>query len=138
MSQALGLSLAQFDALPTLERDLRVADWEKRHDTHEACGFPYSVCGDPRAVFYPYMRVDYAEMEREAARAKFAALHENEPYHDGTFMSWSKDRSRSHPYHLSEGTHIDVALTDVAPWHKFLTERNASPLPPTENAEEVG
>lgn len=132
MSQALGLSLAQFDALPTLERDLRVADWEKRHDTHEACGFPFSVCGDPKAVFYPYRRVDYAQMEQAGAHARYAALHEDEPYHNGLFSSWAKDRSRSHPYHYGDGVDIRVAETDVAPWDKFTTKRNASPLPPTD------
>lgn len=70
-------------------------------------------------------------MEREAAVAAYAALHEDEPYHDGTFTSWAKERGRSHPYHYSEGVKIVVTDANLAPDDKFTTDPNARPTPPT-------
>lgn len=67
-------------------------------------------------------------MEREAAAASYAKLHEKEPYHNGSFTSWSKDRGPSHPYHFNEGVSIGVADENLTPWDKFTTEVNASPV----------
>lgn len=129
------MSLAQFDALP--ERDLRVAEWKREREIHKACGFPFAVCGNPESRFHPYRRVDYAQMEQAAAQAAYADLHENEPYHDGSFKHWAKDRSSSHPYHYSDGVSIDVAEADVAPWDEFTTRKVASPVPPTKKPDDA-
>lgn len=67
-------------------------------------------------------------MEREAAAAAYAKLHEKEPYHDGSFTSWASDRGRSHPYHFNDGVSIGVAGHDATPWDAFTTEREASPV----------
>lgn len=74
--------------------------------------------------------VCYATMERDAADAAYAKLHEKEPYHNGSFTSWSKDRGEEHPYHFRDGVSIGVTDHDVAPWDKFPTEVNASPTRP--------
>lgn len=66
-------------------------------------------------------------MEAEAARAAYEALHEAAPYHDGTFTSWAKERSESHPYRYSAGVSINVATVDYSPDDPFTTERDASP-----------
>lgn len=71
-------------------------------------------------------------MERLAAEAMYLALHEERPFHDGTFTSWAKERSRSHPYGAMEGMTIGVSDTDLAPWDHFTTKRDASPFAPEE------
>lgn len=91
------------------------------------------MCGDPKAAFYPYRRVDYALVEQDAARAAYSALHEAAPYHDGTFADWSKDRSADHPYHFNDGVDIGVALVDPAPWDSFTTDVRASPIKPDDD-----
>lgn len=69
-------------------------------------------------------------MERDAADAFYAKLHEKEPFHDGSFTSWSKDRGLGHPYHFRDGVSIGVAGHDLTPHDKFTTERDASPVRP--------
>lgn len=67
-------------------------------------------------------------MEREAAEAAYAALHESAGFHDGTFTSWAKDRSDEYPHSYTSGVGINVAKRDVAPHDLFTTDRDASPL----------
>lgn len=59
-------------------------------------------------------------METAAANARYAELHDKHPYHDGLFKSWSAKRSRSHPYHYTDGVTISVARVDVDPDDDFL------------------
>lgn len=59
-------------------------------------------------------------MEQAAAQARWQALHEDLPWHDGSFKSWAKERSRSHPYHFSHGTSVWVAETDLGLGGDFL------------------
>lgn len=89
------------------------------------------MCSDPdRAPRHPFRRVCYSSMEREAAQAAYEALHEAEPWHDGTFTQWSKDRSSMYPYHFRHGVTIGVTDGNVAPWDEFTTKRSATPFPP--------
>lgn len=67
-------------------------------------------------------------MEREAAVEAYQDLHKDRPYHDGTFQSWSADRSRSHPYSAGAGVSFGVADRDLTPWDKFTTDEHASPV----------
>lgn len=60
-------------------------------------------------------------MEREAAEAKYEALHKERPYHDGRFTSWGKTRTERHPYHFREGVTIWVDPRDLTPDDNFLT-----------------
>ena len=72
-------------------------------------------------------------MEREAAAAAVASLRgEDANYHDGTFTSWAKERSASHPYPAGAGEAIGVADRDLTPWDEFTTKRDASPVPPSD------
>lgn len=59
-------------------------------------------------------------MERAAAQAKYAELHEALPFHDGTFAKWAKERSASHPYRYDEGVTVWVAEHDLTPHDHFL------------------
>lgn len=55
----------------------------------------------------------HATREAQAARALFERLHEDAPWHDGTFESWAKEPSEQYPYHFNHGTKIWVAETDL-------------------------
>lgn len=123
------MTLAQFDALPEAERGYWIADWQLSRLECD-CGRPVEECSDPARKFYPYRRVCFATMEREAAQAAYRDLHEERPWHDGTFTSWAAKRSASHPYPFDAGVQIGVADTDVAPWDHFATKRDASPVAP--------
>lgn len=69
-------------------------------------------------------------MERDAAQALYADLHEKAPYHDGTFTDWEAKRSSSHPYHFNDGVSFGVAEADPSPWDLFTTRVDASPVQP--------
>lgn len=102
--------------------------WIVKRETCPDCGNLLSECTDPKRIWYPYRRVCYATMEREAAVDAYAALHgEDAAYHDGTFTSWAKVRSDGHPYSAMAGVSIGVAKRDLAPWDLFTTKRDASP-----------
>jgi len=85
-------------------------------------------------VWYPYRRICYATMAREAAQASYRRLHKDLEWHDGTFTRWAKEPSAEFAYHIDAGVHIGVSRTDLAPWDKFTTERDASPLVADEQA----
>lgn len=67
-------------------------------------------------------------MEKASAEFRYARLHEDAPYHDGTFTSWAKEQSTSHPLHYSAGVTIWVAQVDIAPHDEFTTDAQASPI----------
>lgn len=88
---------------------------------------PRSVCHDPTTSWYPQRVVDFAEMELAASRWIYSNLHDERPYHDGTFTRWAKKRTRRHPYHFQDGVSIIVAREDLNPDDEFLTDPRASP-----------
>lgn len=113
-----------------------IADWQTKRLECPDCGNPLDECSDPTKRHYPYRRICYPTMERAAAEAALEALRgETARYHDGTFTSWAKDRSDSHPYPAGAGESIGVADRDLTPWDRFTTERDASPQPSGEDAE---
>lgn len=59
-------------------------------------------------------------MAEAGAKALYADLHDAAPFHDGTFKSWHKTRSRTHPYHYSDGVTISVSGEDLSPDDDFL------------------
>lgn len=60
-------------------------------------------------------------MDQAAAERKWAELHEEMPYHDGSFKSWVKERCDSHPYHYTDGVRVWVADVDYSPDDQFLS-----------------
>lgn len=66
-------------------------------------------------------------MEREAASAAYSDLHSEAPFHNGSFTSWAKERSPSHPYHFREGIKFGVADRDLTPNDPFTTKIDARP-----------
>lgn len=65
-------------------------------------------------------------MEKEAAIARYQELHEDRPYHNGSFSSWSDKRTREHPYRYDEGVSIGVSLVDNNPDDDFLSPGGGS------------
>ena len=72
----------------------------------------------------------YSQMERAAAERQYARLHEDAPWHDGTFTSWRKEPSASHPYHFQDGVTVFISTVDLAPGDNFLIDTKASPARP--------
>lgn len=70
------------------------------------------------------MAVCHVEMETEAARARFARLHEKRPWHDGTFTDWAEEPSGDHPYHYTYGLRIWVTEVDHGFGGNFTTREN--------------
>ena len=124
------MSLAQFDRLPPTERDLWIIRWERDQATCPDCGRPREECSDPERTHYPFRRICYVTMERDAASAAYDKVHEKLKWHNGDFSSWAEERDAAHPYHYASGVKIGVADYDLAPHDKFTTEVSASPAPP--------
>lgn len=117
------MSLTAFYALPADERDLWVARWEQAAETCPDHNGPRSECGDRDKPWFPQRHVCIPTMERQAAQATYRRIHEDAPWHDGTFQHWSKDQSRDFPYHFDHGVTIVVTETDENPEDQFLTRR---------------
>lgn len=66
-------------------------------------------------------------MEREAANARYARLHDDRKWHDGSFTQWAKEPSREFPYRFDFGVTVGVADTDLRP-HDLFTTREAAPF----------
>lgn len=62
----------------------------------------------------------HATRARESAQARFAELHKDRPWHDGTFTRWDEKQTRATPYHHSHGTSIWVSDTDYDLGGDFL------------------
>ena len=75
---------------------------------------------DPERDWFPQMEVCYVTMAREAAQAKYARLHDEHQFHDGSFESWTEKPSVSHPYHRDHGVTIWVAGEDLGLGGEFL------------------
>lgn len=63
-------------------------------------------------------------MERAAAAWRYGHIHEDAPFHDGTFPEdlnrWSATRTTETPYHYSDGVTVWVSARDLAPEDDFL------------------
>lgn len=125
------MSLRQFDHLDQLERGLWVEDWRQQQAQCPDCGNPRSECSDPGKNWYPFRTICYATMEREAAQATYAELHEYHKFHDGTFTSWSPKRTELFPYQFDSGVRISVTGEDLTPWDLFTRDTDANPVHPS-------
>lgn len=66
-------------------------------------------------------------MELAAADAMYKQIHEDRPFHDGTFNGWSEKRTAFAPYHFEDGVHLYVAEFDVNPDDDFLKAPDVFP-----------
>lgn len=85
------------------------------------CGHPREVCSDRSATWFPQRTICYPAMEAAAANRRYDQLHEEKPYHDGTFGRWSKEPTPGTPYHYKDGVTIWVAQEDYSPEDDFLS-----------------
>lgn len=65
-------------------------------------------------------------MVERAANADYDRLHDEKPFHDGTFSRWAKDRSTTHPFHFRDGVTITVSDEDWTPDDDFLKREAVS------------
>lgn len=56
-----------------------------------------------------------------AVNRLYDLLHEDAPYHDGTFERWAKEPSREYPFHYRDGVTIWLSATDLTPDEDFLS-----------------
>lgn len=54
-----------------------------------------------------------------AVNSKYDALHEDLPFHDGTFAAWGKESSEM-PYSYRAGVTLWVSSQDLTPGDEFL------------------
>lgn len=80
------------------------------------------MCEDEGYVGYPQRSICWATMQQRAADARYDAIHENAPFHDGTFEHWSEKRDTAHPYHFRDGVTIWLSDTDDTHDDDFLAQ----------------
>lgn len=74
-------------------------------------------------------------MQLAAARRKYDRIHEDRPYHDGTFSRWAEKASDDFPFHYADGVSIRLAETDENPDDLFLGGQIESVVEPGEADE---
>lgn len=76
-------------------------------------------------------------MALAAAKRLFDQLHEEAPFHDGSFKRWAKKASPTTPFHYLDGTVVFLAPAEGNPGDLFTTVRDAAPwdeVQPTESS----
>lgn len=65
-------------------------------------------------------------MQERAAQRRWEILHQEQPYHDGSFESWAKEPSLTHPFRFDDGVTIWVSKEDLSPDDDFLEQSPAA------------
>lgn len=99
-----------------------MAEWVERQKVCDDCGHPIEMCSDPERDWYPQRTVCWATANQLAATRRYELLHEQLPYHDGTFDNWSKHYSADTPYRFDDGVTIWVAPIDYGSGGDFLEQ----------------
>lgn len=77
--------------------------------------------------WYPQRKICFKAMEQAALDWRYGQLHEDAPFHDGTFpedpADWSATRTTATPYHYLDGVSLWVSQHDLTPEDKFLGAR---------------
>lgn len=115
------MTVEQFSELSDTEQRLQIADDQLERMACPDCGRQRDECADPKRLWYPQREVCYPTMEAAAVNERYDRLHKREPFHDGTFASWSATASSSHPYHYRAGVRVFVAEVDLNPDDDFLS-----------------
>lgn len=111
--------MAAFLASPDAE--YRIARWEQERDRCPIHGGPSSECGDSDRDWFPQRDVCWPAAQLAAVNRLYDLLHEDAPYHDGTFERWAKEPSREYPFHYRDGVTIWLSATDLTPDEDFLS-----------------
>lgn len=121
VAQLLGLTTQAFYALPEDEIDFQVAAWERKKTRCPQCKGDIAECSDHTVTWYPQRTICYPSMANAAANRRYDEVHQDLPFHDGTFTKWAKESSLATPYHYREGVNVWVADVDWTPDDDFLT-----------------
>lgn len=116
----MGLSTLEFYALPAREQALQVAAWQEDRTKCPQCGGRPEECGDAERPWYPQMTVCHATRETAAANAAYQRLHDDRPWHDGSFQRWAEKPSAEFPYPADAGVSIWVSASDLGLGGDFL------------------
>lgn len=120
LAKGLRLTLAEFYEHPDVE--LHIAAWELEREECAKHGGPRSECTDPEKDWFPQRHICRAEMQALGAQRLYDLLHEEEPYHDGSFERWSKTPSYEYPFRYDDGVSIWASDTDLTPEDDFLEQ----------------
>ncbi len=56
------------------------------------------------------------------AKRRWEELHEEKPYHDGTFSVWSEKATERTPFHFQDGVTVWLSQHDLTPDDNFLEQ----------------
>ena len=75
------------------------------------------------------MEVCWPAAQQAAAERLYALLHEDKPFHDGSFTKWAKEPSRGFPFHYLDGVSIWLSPVELNPDDDFLNPSVAGESP---------
>lgn len=78
------------------------------------------MCSDPEQPWYPQRIYCYATAAQQSAARQYDTLHEDMPFHDGTFTNWGEKCSPFTPFKHDDGVTIIVTAEDFTPDDDFL------------------
>lgn len=120
IAERLHMPVSAFWSLPEVEQE----DWRAHVEAErETCKFhhgPVSECDDDERDWFPQMVVCWPSAQLAAAQALYADQHMERPYHDGSFQSWSKERTRAYPFHYRDGVSMYLAPIEMDPDNQWL------------------
>ena len=119
--------MAEF--LDSPDAELWIALWERERLTCPVHHGPVDECPDDQRDWFPQRRVCWPTAQLEAAKRLYAAIHEDRPYHDGSFNRWAEKPSHEYPFHYADGVSIYLAETDENPEDDFLGGTSAAEKP---------
>lgn len=121
------MSRAQFYALPEDEVEDWIADWEIERGRCKFHGGPHEECGDDQRVLYPQRSICWPSAQLAVAERLFSMLHEEKPFHDGSFTVFMEKASEMTPFHVGDGLSFYMSERDDDPDDEFLTDKFAKP-----------
>lgn len=100
-------------------------------------GGPRSECEQPRP-WYPQRSVCYARQAHAAAQRRFDEIHEDTPWHDGTYTVFTAKPTTATPFHYMDGVTLWVSSKDLSPDDDFLGDLVTSRPPSSGPSVPVG
>lgn len=97
-----------------------IAEWEAGRESCPVHGGPLSECPDDERDWFPQRHICQPTMQLRAAERLYGLLHEDMPFHDGTFTRWAKKASRDFPFHYLDGVSIWLSPVEANEEDDFL------------------
>jgi hypothetical protein len=88
-------------------------------------GGPREECPDDQRDWYPQRSICWPSAQLAAAERKYLALHEEQPYHDGTQTIFSEKPTKMTPFHVMDGMSFSLSERDDNPDDDFTTNKYA-------------